>query len=302
MTLFEQIISEALASPESRKGRANDIIDAINRLRRVRITYDDGENDRKGKNERTIIPIAYGIDKRSGKEVLRAYQLGWSSKRGYNRATNDAAAKKNPSYWRERPHWKLFRVDGIGNWSTELRKASQSDIEAIKADGLNPHGDSFFSSFFAVSPLCNQSSFNISNWYDTDADKEIGPDPVTKAQIATQPEPETQVQPQNIEKGVDNAPKSSYITNEPSRLNAPETVPVTKADITGVDNQNGEENNSVENPIVKLTNTIDQITDEPITKDQINPKDSEFARTFTDLTNRMDNLYRDEEKEEQEWH
>ena len=109
---------------------------------------------------------------------------------------------------------------------------------------------------------------------------------------------------QNIEKVVDNYPNAGYITNKPSKLNAPETTPITKADITGVDNaqQNGEENNSVENPIVKPTNTIDHITDEPITKDQINPKDSELARTFTDLTNRMDDLYRDEEKDKEEWH
>ena len=109
---------------------------------------------------------------------------------------------------------------------------------------------------------------------------------------------------QNIEKGVDNYPNISYITNKASKLNAPETTPITKADITDADNaqQNGEENNSVENPIVKPTNTIDHITDEPITKDQINPKDSELARTFTDLTNRMDDLYRDEEKDKEEWH
>ena len=299
MTLFEQIISEVtFSSPELRQNRAQTIIDAINRLRKVRITYDD-EQGGSGKNERTIIPIAYGIDKRNGKPSVRAYQIGWSSKRGYNRPTNDAAAKKKPSYWRERPHWKLFIVDRIGNWSTEARKASQSDVEAIKADGLNEHGDEFFSTYFAVSPLCNQSSYNISNWTDTESDKEVGPDPISKAQIATQPEPETQ----NVEKGVDNAPETSYITNEPNKLNAPDTVPINKTDITGVDNtQNDKENNSVENPIGKPTNTIDQITDEPITKDQINPKDSELARTFTDLTNRMDNLYRDEEKEEEEWH
>lgn len=300
MTLFEQIISEiTFSTPELRQGRAQSIIDAINKLRKVRITYDD-EQGGKGKNERTIIPIAFGIDKRNGKPSVRAYQIGWSSKRGFNRPTNDAAAKKTPSYWRERPHWKLFIVDRIGNWSTEPRKASQSDIEAIKADGLNTNGDSFFSTYFAVSPLCNQSTYNIENWYDTEKDKEIGPNPVEKSQITAQPEPEIQ----NNEKGVDNYPNASYITNKPSKLNAPETTPITKADITGVDNaqQNGEENNSVENPIVKPTNTIDHITDEPITKDQINPKDSEFARTFTDLTNRMDDLYRDEEKDEEEWH
>lgn len=299
MTLFEQIISEVtFSTPELRQGRAQDIIDAINKLRKVRITYND-EQGGSGKNERTIIPIAFGIDSRNEKPSVRAYQIGWSSKRGYNRPTNDTAAKKNPSYWRERPHWKLFIVDRIGNWSTELRKASKSDIEAIKADGLNTNGDSFFSTYFAVSPLCNQSSFNVQNWYDTEMDKEVGPNPIEKNQIVTQPEPEGTTQ--TIEKDVDNVQPTSYITNKPSKLIAPDTVPITKSDITG-NVENGEENNSVENPEEKPTNTIDQISDEPITKDQINPKDSELARTFSDLTKRMDNLYRDEENEKEEWH
>ena len=299
MTLFEQIISEiTFSSSELRQGRANDIINAINKLRKVRITYDDTKGG-KGKNERTIIPIAFGIDKRNGKASIRAYQIGWSSKRGYNRQTNDIAAKKDPSYWRERPHWKLFIVDRIGNWSTEMKKASQSEIAAIESDGLNTHGDDFFSTYFAVSPLCNQSSYNISNWYDTDADNEIGPNPIEKGQIEMQPEPNEV--PKTAEKGIDNVSPTSYITNEPNKLTAPDTVPITKSDITG-NVENGEENNSVENPEKKPTNTIDQISDEPITKDQINPRDSELARTFSDLTNRMDNLYRDEEKEEEEWH
>ena len=76
MTLFEQIISEVtFSTPELRQGRAQSIIDAINKLRKVRITYDD-EQGGKGKNERTIIPIAFGIDKRNGKPSVRAYQIG----------------------------------------------------------------------------------------------------------------------------------------------------------------------------------------------------------------------------------
>ena len=298
MTLFEQIISEVtFSSPELRQGRANDIIDAINKLKKVKITYDDGEKSRSGKNERVIIPIAYGIDKRNGQASVRAYQIGWSSKRGYNRPTNNRAASKKPSYWRERPHWKLFIVDRIGNWSTEIRKASQSEIEAIKADGLNTYGDDFFSTYFAVSPLCNQSSYNIENWFDTDTDKEIGSEPITKDQLSKKPESEETP----IDKNIDNTQQIPYIANKQNKLYAPVTTPITKTDITGVDTQNGEENNSVEIPETEPTNTVDKINGEPITKDQINPKDSELSKSFNDLTNRMDNLYRDEEKEKEEW-
>ena len=298
MTLFEQIISEVtFSSPELRQGRANDIIDAINKLKKVKITYDDGEKSRSGKNERVIIPIAYGIDKRNGQASVRAYQIGWSSKRGYNRPTNNRAASKKPSYWRERPHWKLFIVDRIGNWSTEIRKASQSEIEAIKADGLNTYGDDFFSTYFAVSPLCNQSSYNIENWFDTDTDKEIGSEPITKSQLSKKPESEETP----IDKNIDNTQQIPYITNKQNKLYAPATTPITKTDITGVDAQNSEENNSVEIPETEPTNTVDKINGEPITKDQINPKDSELSKSFNDLTNRMDNLYRDEEKQKEEW-
>ena len=168
---------------------------------------------------------------------------------------------------------------------------------------FNKDGDEYLNgNCFALSPLCDSDGVNIQKWFDTDADKEVGPDPIEKSQIAAQPEqPEEEPQAQTVEKGVDNVQPTSYITNKPSKLIAPDTVPITKSDITG-NVENGEENNSVENPEEKPTNTIDQITDEPITKDQINPKDSELARTFTDLTKRMDNLYRDEEKEKEEWH
>lgn len=302
MTLFEQIISEVtFSTPELRQGRANDIINAINNVKRVRMTYDDGQGDRQGKNERTIIPVAFGIDKRNGKASIRAYQFAWSSKRGFNAATNAIAAAKNPSYKREDPHWKLFIVDRIGSWSTEPRKTPQRDIDAILNDPkFKKDGDKYLGDeCFAISPLCDKDFYKIKKWFDTDADKEVGPDPIEKSQLSTQPEPETE--PQAVEKGVDNVQPTSYITNKPSKLIAPDTVPITKADITG-NVENGEENNSVENPEEKPINTIDQISDEPITKDQINPKDSELARTFSDLTNRMDNLYRDEEKEKEEWH
>lgn len=297
MTLFEQIISEVINPELFSSTENNSLIDAVNNVKRVRIVYHDREYDRYGKNERIIIPIAYGIDKRSGQPSIRAYQVAWSSKRGFNRPTNDMAAKRNPSYWRDRPHWKLFRVDRIVSWANSTKNASQSDIDAIKSDGLNRSGDDYFSTYFAVSPLCDQSSFNITNVKDYQSSKEIGPNPISKQQISTEFEPETQEnEPQGTEKTVDNLSTNNYITNKPNKINAPDTVPITKSDILGT---TGETNN-IERTVNNYENPINKIDDNPITKDQISPKDSEFARTVNDLTNRMDNLYKDNEEENEE--
>lgn len=292
MTLFEQIISEVLVSPDARKGRADDIIFAINNIRKVRLTYSDGKKDRKGKNERTIIPIAYGIDSRSGNEVLRAYQLSWSSKRGYNRATNNAASMNHPSYYREKPHWKLFIVDNIFGWSTERRKASKSEIEAIKADGLNQDGDKLFSKFFALSPICNKEGIEIQ-----DVDVPIKSTPVTKADINPNNKgKETEEKPELSQQTVDNTKQNNYTVND--KLNAPETKPIEKSDI----NPNAEE--PIGDTEERSENNLINYNDKPITKQDItepeNPKNSEFVKNFNDLTQRMDALNKEEDEEENE--
>ena len=101
MELFEEIVNESMLLNELRTNRDDDIKKAINNVLRVRISYDDGKDKvisrAKGKRERYILPVAYGITK-NGKRAIRAYQTAGSTKRGV-------------------PKWKLFLLDNIYNWS-----------------------------------------------------------------------------------------------------------------------------------------------------------------------------------------
>ena len=100
MGLFQDIVNEAYngSSMEER------IKDAVNKVLRVRMTYNDKQGG-KGKNERFILPVAFGLTQ-SGKKAIRAYQTAGSSKRGLT----------NPPNNREIPKWKMFLMDNIVSW------------------------------------------------------------------------------------------------------------------------------------------------------------------------------------------
>lgn len=100
MTLFEQILSEQGLLLEMTNDQ--NIIKAIRKALRVRMTYHDGEWDRKGKNERYILPVAYGTN--GDVAYVRAYETAGSSKRGLNNNDGDHP-DGNP--------WKLFKVSNI---------------------------------------------------------------------------------------------------------------------------------------------------------------------------------------------
>ena len=101
MELFEEIVNESMLLNELRTNRDDDIKKAINNVLRVRISYDDRKDKvisrAKGKRERYILPVAYGITK-NGKRAVRAYQTAGSTKRGV-------------------PKWKLFLLDNSYSWS-----------------------------------------------------------------------------------------------------------------------------------------------------------------------------------------
>jgi len=265
---------------EIRQGRYDDIKKAINNVLRVRISYDDKKGG-KGKQERYILPVAFGLTK-SGRPAVRAYQTAGSSKRGLT----------NPPNPRKIPKWKLFLVDNIYSWSNGS-KSFKDYKDALISLGLNTHGDKGLTKLFAITPFADD---NVQVAKDTNTTP-MTAQPITKADVeptqATQ-NPKT-TEPEKFEpakvsrqQSVDNTPQQGYINN---KLEAPSTEPVKKDDI----NPNEPEING-EDEVDKMT--ADGTS--PVTKNDIEGTESkeEVTAKFKDMMNRMDNLYNDEEDEE----
>lgn len=274
MTWLKEILDESKLLLEVSVDIWNDkIIDAVNNMRKMQITYDD-EQGGKGKNNRYILPVAYGLSK-AGNPVIRAYETMGSSKRGLT----------NPPNKREFPKWKMFRVDRIR--SISIGKRSFADYEDIlKAEDLNQDGGDFgLKTYYAISPLCGKSEQKKI----TDKDKPIDSNPITKQDVLGN----ASVEKQNTQqKTIDNVNGTNNINN---RIYAPETVPVTKDDIS----VNGYEQNTdtVEEP---RNNNISTYTDEPVTKQEIeDPKNNGLTRAFNDMMQRWNKLERDEDEEEE---
>ena len=283
MSMFEEIVNEAMLLTELSTNRDDDIKKAINNVLRVRITYDD-KKDRvpsraKGKRERYILPVAYGITK-NGKRAIRAFQTAGSTKRGV-------------------PKWKLFLLDNIIMWSNGNKSFRKYGDTLIRL-GLNTTGDKHMTTLFAITPIGNG---NVQVAKDS---KPISAEPIAKAEV----EPTQQNQnPATADRGkfqpsqttrdtsLDNSFGKSYYDN---RIKAPETQPVSKTDIqpqVNTPNATGNTNDNAMNP--------PQITSQPITKDTVNGQEQDtnagtqqqdiannpLTKGFNDLMNRMDNLY-----------
>lgn len=282
MSLFEEIVNESLLLTELSTNRDDDIKKAINNVLRVRITYDD-KKDRvpsraKGKKERYILPVAYGITK-NGKRAIRAFQTAGSTKRGV-------------------PKWKLFLLDKILMWSNGNKSFKKYGDTLIKL-GLNTKGDKHMTTLFAITPIDNP---NVQVAKDSNP---ITSDPIAKSQVTP-----TQ-QNQNPEKAdkekfepsqdtrntsLDNTKDKSYFNN---KIQAPITEPVRKTEITPQDNTPNAVGNTNDN-----AENLPQITSEPITKNIVNGQEADtngtttnnlegnpITRNFQDMMKRMDNLY-----------
>lgn len=279
MSLFKEIVNESLLLNELRTNRDDDIKKAINNVLRVRISYDDKKKDsiryngriippNKGKNERYILPVAYGMTK-NGKRAIRAYQTAGSTKRGV-------------------PKWKLFLLDNIYSWSNG-KKSFKEYGDALIRLGLNTKGDKHMTTLFAVTPI-GDGDVPVA-----DDSNPIGTKPVSKPTV--QPDTEIVQNPKIVNKtndfvpsqtkrntSIDNSQNKTYFDN---KIEAPETEPVTKADIQQQDN------------VTTQGEQKPQITTEPVTKNDVNGgedmKDNKLTNSFNDMMNRMDNLYNDEE-------
>lgn len=283
MSMFEEIVNEAMLLTELSTNRDDDIKKAINNVLRVRITYDD-KKDRvpsraKGKRERYILPVAYGITK-NGKRAIRAFQTAGSTKRGV-------------------PKWKLFLLDNIIMWSNGSKSFRKYGDTLIRL-GLNTTGDKHMTTLFAVTPI---GSGNVQVAKDSNP---ISSEPVSKTEVeptqqnqnpATADREKFQPSQTTRDTSLDNAFGKSYYDN---RIKAPETQPVSKTDIqpqVNTPNATGNTNDNAMNP--------PQITSQPITKDTVNGQEQDtnaetqqqditnnpLTKSFNGLMNRMNNLY-----------
>lgn len=283
MSMFEEIVNEAMLLTELSTNRDDDIKKAINNVLRVRITYDD-KKDRvpsraKGKRERYILPVAYGITK-NGKRAIRAFQTAGSTKRGV-------------------PKWKLFLLDNIIMWSNGNKSFRKYGDTLIRL-GLNTTGDKHMTTLFAITPIGNG---NVQVAKDS---KPISAEPIAKAEVeptqqnqnpATADREKFQPSQTTRDTSLDNSFEKSYYDN---RIKAPETQPVSKTDIqpqVNTPNATGNTNDNAMNP--------PKITSQPITKDTVNGQEQDtnagtqqqdiannpLTKGFNDLMNRMDNLY-----------
>lgn len=281
-SLFEEIVEKSLLN-EITQDREKDIKNAINNVLRVRIGYNDRKGG-KGKNERYILPVAFGLTK-SGKKAIRAYQTAGSSKRGLT----------NPPNPRKIPKWKLFLMDNIYSWANG-KKSFRDYRDALINLGLNTHGDKSMTTIFAITPFADD---DVQVAKDTDS---ITNGPVTKSDVA----PTTNLQnkqttdtekfvPAEKSRGnsVDNTKKNDYFSN---KVEAPNTEPVTKQDISTAEPKNGD--NAEQNPQMNPTNT------EPATKDDIENGSTsnveDVKNKFNDMMDRMNNLYNDEDEKDED--
>jgi len=305
MTLFEEICNETLMLTESVSNTK--INKAINGMHPVTISYDDGKTDGKGKNWRLIYPVAYGLTS-AGNPVIRAYQEKGDSRRGLTTPPND----------REYPKWKYFRVDRIKSWYMD--KTQTFDGENLEA--FNEGGDDSMSVVYNIAPIGNAKQINRQQKYQdkqmsNNKEVEIDDKPITKADVegisipqqdTTSQQPKQKYTARQVidniisrlknskpvqtmknlftrqQNNVDNVNTNVNLNNN-NLLSAPDTKPIEKTDVKGVNTSLPQQTTSVNAP-----------TDKPITKDDVeNVQDNDLTRSFKDMTNRMNNLGKNEE-------
>ena len=305
MNLFEEIIVESDLLTESVS--VDSISNAINGLHPAWITYDDKKGG-GGKARRLIYPVAYGLTK-AGNPVVRAFQPQGSSKRGLTTPPNN----------REYPKWKFFRVDRIKFWRT----VNSNTYNSEELVGFNEEGDNSMSTVYTIAPIGNAKNIqrnNLQTSNDTGKTTNVSfePKPITKDEVenievspTVQPDKKRYTAKNAIDsiinfiknggknlnngikkifnKNLENKPENSNI-NTGDTINAPDTTPVTKQEI-GTSVYDNAENNQQQSQTIKPN-------DEPIYKNEIENsgeedlKESVLSKSFNDMINRMNNLYK----------
>lgn len=279
MDLFKDIVNESLLL-ELRQEREADVMDAINKVLRVRMVYNDRKGG-KGKNERFILPVAFGLTK-SGKKAVRAYETMGSSKRGLTTPPNN----------RKFPKWKLFLFDNIISWSNGKRTFKDYK-DALVRSGLNLYGDKSMTTLYAITPLAKGDVQVAKDTLPIDA-KPVTKNDVTPTSLSQSPKTtdKNEFEPASVSrnKGIDNSSKDSYFKN---KVEAPDTAPVKKSEVGGT--ENGKQDVSK----MFAGDTT------PVTKSDISPATQttdieQVKNNFNDMMDRMNNLNKDNEEENED--
>ena len=283
MSLFSDIVNESELLTELHKSREKDVIYAINNMLHVRIG-DNDEQGGKGKKERFIYPVAYGLTKR-GNPAIRAFQTTGSTKRGV-------------------PKWKLFLFDRIFSWSNGKR-SYKVYAEKLKELGFNDSGDLGMTNIFAIAPIA-RGDVMVTSPSTTDISKPIDKTDVTKTSDVQNPNtnnsPNYIQASQQRQTNIDNLSNDVYIDNDNHGLSidAPKTEPVTKKQKIKPKQKRTKQTNLSTNttePIDKndidatQVNTDNQNT---TTDSQTNKQDA-YQTKVNNLMDRMNNLYKDKD-------
>ena len=285
MTLFEQILNEAFSviyGPVSAK-KINNAID--NRNSAIIRYKTKGENEHT--QQRTIFPVAYGVNKK-GNQVVRAYQTG-----------GDTTTVK--------PGWKFFRVDRILSWYN--MRNSKFDMRMLVNLGYNRDGDKLMTNLFNNVKTKAQTKRELelrkaSKTDDSSTTEQpvITSTPITKGEVVNQgnvnPQSTGSDTPdiQTLSNNIDNNQIAAYNNsdNQTAQMTAPETNPISKKQISAtLPNQN---NSKPSGNDMKNNDELAVDSSKPITKDDI--EKNPISEAFQDMMRRFDLL--DEKKNKKE--
>lgn len=277
MNILKEILSESFLLRED--ASVNAINNAVNNMHPVIITYNGPSGS--GLGEREIYPVAYGIST-AGNPVVRAFQ-----------PKGDTST--------DVPAWKFFRIDRIRSWKNDNSRT----FDPKELNGFNDGGDEQIETLYAISPI---SGAERKAEPEKEPEKVITPHPVSKREVdngGSDKNTEKQYYTANdaitdiiktsnpkispvLNKNIDNMAGMDYASKE--NQPAAEPAPIMKKDIAGPE-QNTEPESNIKDTLYA--------NDGPVTKkdvDSENISNNDLTNAFKDITNRMDNLYNDEEE------
>jgi hypothetical protein len=276
MSLLKEILEESFLLREDASVDA--INNAVNNMHPVRIVYNGPSGT--GNGEREIYPVAYGLST-AGNPVVRAFQPQGSTSS-------------------EVPSWKFFRIDRIERWDNDNSRTFNPE----ELNGFNDKGDEQIETLYAISPISNAKP-------ERQPEQPEGPEKVVTGHPVRKGEVDNGGADKNTErqyytandavrdilqtsnpkigqtqdKNIDKVAGQDYNSKETQPVR--DAVPVTKTDI----DPNAANEPSDRNPDLYGN-------DGPVMKDDLTPETGNtLTNSFNDMTNRMNNLYNDEEEE-----
>ena len=276
MSLLREILAESFLIREDASVDA--INNAVNNMHPARIVYNGPSEG--GNGEREIYPVAYGLST-AGNPVVRAFQPQGST-------SSDV------------PSWKFFRIDRISSWENDNSRTFNPE----ELNGFNDKGDEQIETLYAISPIGNVKPERQPEQPE-EPEKVLTGHPVRKGEVdngGADKNTERQYYTANDavrdilqtsnpkigqtqDKNIDKVAGQDYNSKETQPVR--DAVPVTKTDI----DPNAANEPSDRNPDLYGN-------DGPVMKDDLTPETGNtLANSFNDITNRMNNLYNDEEEE-----